>query len=266
MTTNEARTPVTVMVDSDLPQGETVLLSDNKTSNLFGCPPLLVGPTHAFRAGTTLCSEQGEPRLQILGHGWIPSSENHSTACTWVQSLSVIAQGTMELFPTRPGWSLAWITLSDKGARGEREDRSGPQIEQLVRERMHISLARGFLLPDSMERLRCLLTDLSLLQGFDLILTSGGTGVGPRDISPEATALVLDRTLPGFERAMTASSLAATPHGMISRARAGILGQSIVINLPGSPTAVRENLAAVLPALPHALEKLQGDQSDCGRG
>jgi molybdopterin adenylyltransferase len=264
--TNEACTPVKVMVDSDLPQGKTVLLSNSSTAHLFGCPPLLVGPPHAFKAGTTLCSEQGEPRLQILGHGWIPTREEHSTACTWVQTLSMIPRGIFELFPTRNGWSLAWITLSDKGARGEREDRSGPQIEQLVRERLQLSLARGFLLPDSMERLRCLLTDLSLLQGFDLILTSGGTGVGPRDVSPEATDLVLDRGLPGFERAMTATSLAATPHGMISRARAGILGQSIIINLPGSPTAVRENLAAVLPALPHALGKLQGDQSDCGRG
>jgi molybdopterin adenylyltransferase len=266
MTTNEFCSPVLVTAARDLPLGETAMLSDSSTTTLLGCPALLMGPAHAFRAGTRLSSGQGDLRLLVLGHGWAPSTENRSAACSWVQTLSAIPQGTHELFPARHGWSLAWVTLSDKGSRGEREDRSGPQIEQLVRERLQLSLARGFLLPDSLERLRCLLTDLALLQGFDLILTSGGTGVGPRDISPEATDLVLDKGLPGFERAMTATSLAATPHGMISRARAGILGQSIIINVPGSPAAVRENLAAVLPALPHALSKLQGDPSDCGRG
>jgi molybdopterin adenylyltransferase len=262
----EPCTPLHITVTRDIARGETVMLSTVGKAGPSGGASLLGGPPHAFRAGTLLCSGQGEPLLQLLGHGWLPIGEVHSTACSWIQALSAIQPGALELLPSRRGWSLAWITLSDKGARGEREDRSGPQIEGLVRARLPISLSRGFLLPDSLERLRCLLTDLALLQGFDLILTSGGTGVGPRDVSPEATALVLDKVLPGFERVMTATSLAKTPHAMISRAKAGILGQSIVINLPGSPAAVQENLAAVLPALDHALAKLQGDPSDCGRG
>ena len=257
--------PLPLTLLRDLLQGATGVLTADPVPD-HGGHALLLGHSHAFRAGTFLDSVNGEPLLQVLGHGWLPCGERHSIACTWIQAVAALEKGSLEVVPSRRGFSLAWITLSDKGARGEREDRSGPQIEELAREYLQLSLARGFLLPDSTERLRCLLTDLALLQGFDLILTSGGTGLGPRDVSPEATAMVLDKGLPGFERAMTATSLAKTPHGMISRARAGTLGQSVIVNLPGSPAAVRENLAAVLPALPHAMAKLQGDPSDCGRG
>jgi molybdopterin adenylyltransferase len=246
--------------------GETALLTGSPEDCPVGCIPAIAGQAHLHRAGTLLCAAPEEPLLRVLGHGWLPAGENRSSPCTWVQAVAALGGGPIEVLPVRCGISLAWITLSDKGSRGERVDRSGPQIDQLAREHLQISLSRGYLLPDSLEQLRCLLTDLALLQGFDLILTSGGTGLGPRDYTPEATGMVLDKGLPGFEFVMTGASLAKTPHGMISRARAGVLGQSIVVNLPGSPAAVRENLAPLLPALPHALAKLQGDQADCGHG
>jgi len=165
----------------------------------------------------------------------------------------------------RRGFSMAWITLSDKGSRGERVDASGPAIRDMVVEAMDISLARGIVIPDEPDQLKAALVDFSLFQGFDLVFTTGGTGVGPRDITPEVTMSVLDKRLPGFERAMTLASLAKTPHAVISRATVGIIGNSLVVNLPGSPKAVRENLAAVLPALRHTVEKLQGDPRDCGQ-
>ena len=165
----------------------------------------------------------------------------------------------------RRGFSLAWITLSDKGSRGERVDASGPAIHDTVAQAMELSLARGVVIPDEATLLKAALVDFCLFQRFDLVFTTGGTGVGPRDITPEATLPLLDKRLPGFEQAMTQASLAKTPHGMISRAVAGTMGASLVVNLPGSPKAVRENLLAVLPALKHTVEKLQGDPRDCGQ-
>ena len=151
-----------------------------------------------------------------------------------------------------------------EGARGQRLDLSGPAIAEMVGSAMPLSHSQGFLLPDEAAQLRALLTELALSQGFDLICTTGGTGLSARDITPQTTAALLDTPLPGFTQAMLAASLAKTPHAVISRAAAGALGQSIIINLPGSRKAVVENLAAVLPALPHALAKLQGDPADCG--
>ena len=166
---------------------------------------------------------------------------------------------------SRKGFSLAWITLSDKGSRGERVDTSGPAIRDTVAGALDISLARGMIIPDEPLMLKAALVDCCLHQGFDLVFTTGGTGVGPRDITPEVTLPLLDRRLAGFERAMTMASLAKTPHAVISRAVAGTMGNALVINLPGSPKAVRENLLAVLPALGHTVEKLQGDTRDCGQ-
>ena len=121
------------------------------------------------------------------------------------------------------------------------------------------------ILPDEKSRIIEILKKLSDSGNIDLILTTGGTGVAPRDVTPEATLAVIDRALPGMAEAMRAESLKKTPHAMISRAVAGIRKQTLIVNLPGSPKAVRENLSVILPALPHAIEKIKGDPSDCGR-
>lgn len=216
-------------------------------------------------AGLFLDDAQG-PALQVLGAARWPT-EAAGSGVLWLLAplRDLPAGGELDLTSRRAGLSLAWVTLSDKGSRGERTDASGPAIETTVRAATAVSLARGFLLPDEAQPLRALLADLALLQGFDLILTTGGTGLTPRDITPEATLAVIERRLPGFEQAMVAASLLKTPNAVISRAVAGTVGQSLVVNLPGSPKAVVENLAAVLPAIPHALDKLRGDPADCGR-
>lgn len=175
----------------------------------------------------------------------------------------VLPAGPVELSVKRNGYSLAYITLSDKGAVGERKDEAGPLIGEMIKNALPVSIVQGYLIPDEEKSLKALLLHLAHVSGFDLVLTTGGTGVGPRDVSPEATLAVIEKRLPGFERAITATGLAKTPHAMISRAVAGTLGQSLVINFPGSPKAVRESLEAVIPALRHTVDKLQGDSTDC---
>ena len=164
----------------------------------------------------------------------------------------------------KPGKTLAWITLSDSGARGERVDSSGPLIPEMVQDHLTLCLTRGFLIEDDPAMLHGLLTHLALINAYDLIITTGGTGVAPTDITPEITAQVVHTRLPGFEQAMLRASLEITPHAVISRAVAGIAGKSCIINLPGSPKGVRENLTPLLPALGHTLDKLQGDPTPCG--
>lgn len=157
----------------------------------------------------------------------------------------------------------AIITLSDRGAAGEREDESGRLIREIITG-AGITVSHAEILPDEKELIVDALTRLSGSGTIDLILTTGGTGVSPRDVTPEATREVIERELPGMTEAMRAESLKITPHAMISRAVAGIRKQTLIVNLPGSPRAVRENLAVILPALPHAIEKIRGDRSECG--
>jgi len=158
----------------------------------------------------------------------------------------------------------AIITLSDKGSAGEREDESGQIIRELIAD-IGASAVHYEILPDEKSRISETLKRLSDSGNIDLILTTGGTGVAPRDVTPEATRAVIDRELPGMAEAMRAESFKKTPHAMISRAVAGIRKNTLIVNLPGSPTAVRENLAVILPTLPHAIEKIKGDPSDCAR-
>jgi len=158
----------------------------------------------------------------------------------------------------------AIITLSDKGSKGEREDESGKIIREMVAG-IGAVVSHYEILPDEKALISAALTRLSDSGGTDLVLTTGGTGVAPRDVTPEATLEVIDRELPGMAEAMRAESLKKTPHAMISRAIAGIRKRTLIVNLPGSPKAVRENLSVILPALTHAIEKIKGDPSDCGK-
>jgi molybdenum cofactor synthesis domain-containing protein len=219
-----------------------------------------------MRAGDRLASgDPGEgPALCVLSVGWLPGGEGQASRPLYlVRAEEDVPAGTMTCRVSRPGYALAWVTLSDKGAAGKRTDESGPLIGSLVGEKLALGLVQGFVIPDEPVLLKGLLADLALVQGFDLILTTGGTGVGPRDITPEATLAVIEKRLPGYERAMTAASLMKTPHGAISRAVAGTLAQAVIVNMPGSPKAVAECLEPLLPTLGHTLEKLQGDPSDC---
>jgi len=154
------------------------------------------------------------------------------------------------------------LTMSDKGARGEREDLSGAEIERMVRE-LPSEVKAYEVIPDEPSVIKAKLMEYADVLKLDLILTTGGTGVTPRDVTPEATREVIERELPGMSEAMRAESLKKTPNAMISRAVCGIRGLSLIINLPGSPRAVRENLAVVMPALNHTIEKIKGSPTDC---
>jgi len=164
----------------------------------------------------------------------------------------------------RTNFRIGILTLSDKGARGERSDASGALLRDLVADLGDV--VRYSILADEAPAIRELLTAWADEDQLALILTTGGTGLSPRDVTPEATLQVIDRLVPGLAEAMRAASLAKTPHAMLSRGVAGMRGRTLIVNLPGSPKAVRENLTVILPALPHALAKLQGDPSDCAQG
>lgn len=154
------------------------------------------------------------------------------------------------------------LTLSDKGARGEREDESGRVLGEMVA--CLGTVERYAVIPDDAETIMATLRGWTDVDRLDLILTTGGTGLSPRDVTPEATLRLLDYQVPGLAEAMRLHSLQKTPHAMLSRAVAGVRGRTLIINLPGSPKGVRENLDVILPVLPHALAKLAGDQTDCG--
>ncbi len=153
---------------------------------------------------------------------------------------------------------VAILTSSDRSARGERQDTSGPALAELV-------LAQGWqvvqteIVPDDQETIREILLGWCERDQIDVILTTGGTGFGPRDVTPEATLSVIHRAAPGLVEAMRQASLQVTPHAMLSRAVAGIRGKTLIVNFPGSPKAAVENFQVILPVLPHAIQLLQGD-------
>lgn len=159
----------------------------------------------------------------------------------------------------------AILTISDRGFRGERKDLSGPTLKAGLEKHGAFTVIEEGLVSDDPEAIKEVLVAWSDRGDIDLILTTGGTGFSPRDLAPEATLAVIERAAPGFAEAMRHESLKITPHAMISRAVAGIRKTTLIINFPGSPRAAGECLEFVLPALPHALEKLAGDPSDCGR-
>jgi molybdopterin adenylyltransferase len=159
----------------------------------------------------------------------------------------------------------AIVTMSDLGSQGLREDRSGQALAQRLAAEGY-QIFSSTVIPDECDRIKEVLVELCDLAGAALIVTTGGTGVSPRDVTPDATLAVIQKEVPGFAEAMRAASMRKTPHAMLSRAVAGIRGKTLIINLPGSPKGAMENLEAILAALPHALDKIQGDPSDCAQG
>lgn len=160
-------------------------------------------------------------------------------------------------------FNIGIITASDKGSRGEREDASGRLIATMLQELGQIRSYK--VVADDAEQISKEMVIMADQLGVDLILTTGGTGLGPRDVTPEATLAVVDRQVPGIAEAMRAKSLEITSRAMLSRAVAGMRNKTLIINLPGSPKGVQECLEVILPALEHGLAIMKGEASECAR-
>jgi len=182
-----------------------------------------------------------------------------------LSALFVCADDNLWRKPQNTGVTIraAILTVSDKGSRGHRKDESGPALAAWLAERGVEVTATG-MVADEQALIGGALRQWADAGAIDLIVTTGGTGLSPRDVTPEATLAVLDRVVPGFAEAMRAASIIKTPRAMLSRAVCGIRGRALIVNLPGSPAAAVENLEAVWGAVPHAIRKLQGDMEDCG--
>lgn len=162
-------------------------------------------------------------------------------------------------------FTAAVITISDKGSRGERVDTSGPNLVEILKSKGY-DVVYTSIIPDEMEQIKAELIFCADEKKITLILTTGGTGFSPRDVTPEATMAVVERPTPGIPEAMRAESMKITPKGCLSRSAAGIRGRSLIINLPGSRKASQENILAVIDPVEHGLEMLCGEGSaDCGK-
>ncbi len=157
--------------------------------------------------------------------------------------------------------NLGILTVSDKGWKGERRDDSGSAIRDSLSQ-MGSQLVKYEVVPDEADVIASKLAGWADDGSVDIVLTTGGTGLGPRDVTPEATLSILDRVAPGFAEAMRAETFHATPFAILSRAVAGVRGKCLIINLPGSPKAVRECLEVILPAIPHAIEIIKGEVTE----
>jgi molybdenum cofactor synthesis domain-containing protein len=155
-------------------------------------------------------------------------------------------------------FTVGILTVSDRCSRGEEQDQSGPFIARWVVDHLGAEVVSRGIVPDERELIARQLVEWADEAGLDLVLTTGGTGFAPRDVTPEATRDVIEREAPGLAEAMRSAGLKATPRAMLSRAIAGIRGRTLIVNMPGSPKAVRENLETLEPALPHGIEILKG--------
>ena len=158
---------------------------------------------------------------------------------------------------------VAIITISDKGARGQREDTSKKTIEKIL-EKLETDVIWYSIVPDEMSSIKSALIEAIEVHQADLVLTTGGTGFSRRDITPEATRAVIEKIVPGISEIIRIESFKKTPHAILSRAIAGIRGKSLIINLPGSPKGVQESLGVILKALPHGIDILKGEADECG--
>ncbi|HOR42365.1 MAG TPA: MogA/MoaB family molybdenum cofactor biosynthesis protein [Atribacterota bacterium] len=159
---------------------------------------------------------------------------------------------------------VAIITVSDKGALGQREDLSGKTIEKVL-EKIDAQAIWYTIVPDEVSLIKAALIEAIEIQKADLVLTTGGTGLSKSDVTPEATRAVIEKAVPGISEIIRMESFKKTPQAVLSRAIAGIRGNSLIINLPGSPKGVRESLSVILEALPHGIAILQGEATECGK-
>ncbi len=164
----------------------------------------------------------------------------------------------------RKDFTFAVVTMSDKGSRGEREDTSGAYIQEKLGQEGYTP-SFYTVIPDNIPVIVSTLKDLADVKKISLVVTTGGTGVAPTDVTPEAMLEVIEKEIPGMAELMRFESLKKTRNAVLSRGRVGIRETSLIINLPGSLKAVKENLEVLLSVLPHALEKIRGDDSDCGQ-
>ena len=162
-------------------------------------------------------------------------------------------------------YQVGVLTLSDKGAAGERKDLSGPAIKEILENYENFIISKALILPDEKDKIVEEMIQMCDKEDIDLILTTGGTGFSQRDVTPEATLEAIERKVPGIPEAMRYFSLQITPRAMLSRAEAGIRGKTLIVNMPGSPKAVKEVLEYILPSVEHGLDILQGKTSECAR-
>ncbi len=157
------------------------------------------------------------------------------------------------------------LTISDRCSRGEAVDTAGPAVSGLLESTIGAHVYKNETIPDEQDRIEQRLKHYCDGHSIDMVLTVGGTGFSPRDVTPEASRKVIERLTPGIDEAMRTASLAKTPHAVLSRGTSGIRGTTLIVNLPGSKKAALENMEVILPALPHGIKKLRGDPEDCGR-
>ena len=157
------------------------------------------------------------------------------------------------------------ITLSDRASQGVYEDKTGPALQELLEKSIPLDTVEKQIIPDEQAELESIVIKYADREKVDLIITNGSTGVSPRDIAPDALLKVIEKRLPGFEEEMRRESRKVTIHAIISRAVCGIRGSSLIISVPGSPKGAVENLQAIIGAIPHTIDKIKGDPSECGK-